>query len=133
MRLFFFGTLLTLLILSALAWSIQPRPKEDNKIPLVWVSDDNPARRDQVGLFNTMYPQCRLSLDPGNSGMEKVIVQSLGGVGPDLFDCYDGFQLSAYVKSGIAWNVTDELKRAGVDVQRDVWRAVDPNIVYNGH
>ena len=64
--------------------------------------------------------------------MQKVIVQSIGGVGPDIFDCYTGFQLSAYVKSGIAWDVTDELANAGIDPRADVWAAVHPIIFYEG-
>jgi multiple sugar transport system substrate-binding protein len=64
--------------------------------------------------------------------MEKVIVQSLGGVGPDLFDCYDGFQLSAYVKSGIAWDVTGELAQLGLDPRHGVWSAIFPDLWYDG-
>ena len=94
MKLLFAGTFVALVLLSMAAWRMQPEALAKGKTPLVWVSDDNPARRDQIALFNRLYPRYQLRLDPGNSGMEKVIVQSLGGVGPDLFDCYDGFQLS---------------------------------------
>lgn len=132
MKLFFAATLIALLILSAVAWRMQPRQVEDGKTVLIWTSDDNPARREQIDLFNRLHPEYLLRLDPNNSGMEKVIVQSLAGVGPDLFDCYDGYQLSAYVRSGIAWDVTEELKRAGVDVENDVWQAVHPNILHEG-
>ncbi len=96
------------------------------KTPLVWTSDDNPLRKQQIGLFNRLHPALSLSLDPANEGMEKVIVQSLAGVGPDLFDCRDASQLSAYVKAGIAWDVTDELAKLGIDVPRDVWPCVLP-------
>lgn len=119
--------------LSYIAWRLQPPPLAHGKVPLVWVSDDNPARRGQIDLFNRQYPHYSLRLDPSNSGMEKVIVQSIGGVGPDLFDCYDGFQLSAYVKSGIAWDVTDELRKRGLNIFRDVWPAIYPDITFEGH
>lgn len=132
MKLVFGGVFLGLILLSVVAWKIQPEPGAEGKIPLVWVSDDNPARREQIRLFNRLHPQYELRLDPTNTGMEKVIVQSLAGVGPDLFDCYDGFQLSAYVKSGIAWDVTEPLKQAGIDVYKDVWPAVHPNIIHEG-
>jgi multiple sugar transport system substrate-binding protein len=36
------------------------------------------------------------------------------------------------VKSGIAWDVTDELARARIDVRKDVWPAVHPNIICDG-
>jgi len=128
----FVGALAGLVMLSMVAWGIKPRPALDGRIPLTWVSDDNPARREQIAVFNELHPRYYLHLDPTNSGMEKVIVQTIGGVGPDLFDCYDGFQLSAYVKSGIAWDVTDELAAAGIDVRKDVWEAGAPNMIYEG-
>ncbi len=121
-----------LVLLTGVAQWIKPAPAPPGKTPLVWVSDDNPARREQIALFNRLHPEFDLRLDPSNTGMAKVIVQSIGGVGPDLFDCYDGFQLSAYVKSGIAWDVTDELRNAGIDVKKDVWKAVFPNILFEG-
>ena len=132
MKYVFAGALLLLMVLSVVAFLSQPQVAEEGKIPLTWVSDDNPARREQVRLFNELHPQCQLRLDPSNVGMEKVIVQSIGGVGPDIFDCYDGFQLTAYVKSGIAWDVTDELAKAGIDVARDVWAAAHPNCIAEG-
>jgi len=120
-----------LLCLSAVAWRIAPRDQYAGKTLLVWVSDDNPMRRDQIAPFNAMHPEYHLVLDPTNAGVEKVVVQSLGGVGPDLFDCYDPFQLSAYVRAGIAWDVTDELLARGVDVKNDTWEGVQPCAVYS--
>jgi len=98
MKYVFLLTFTGLILLSIVAWLIQPSRDTHGKIPLVWISDPNPARREQIALFNQLYPQYELKLDPSNSGMEKVIVQSLAGVGPDLFNAYDGSQLSAYVK-----------------------------------
>lgn len=121
-----------LLLLSVVAWKIQPAPGAEGKIPLVWVSDDNPVRRGQIALFNKLFPEYDLRLDPTPSGMEKVIVQCLAGVGPDLFDCYDGYQLAAYVRSGIAWDVTESLHRAGIDPARDVWKAAQPIFIQRG-
>jgi len=132
MKYVFAGALAVLLLLSGVAWLIQPRLAEEGKIPLVWVSDDNPAHREQIAVFNRLHPEFSLRLDPSNTGMQKVIVQCIGGVGPDLFDCYDGFQLSAYVKSGIAMDVTDELAAAGINVERDCWAAAHPTCIYEG-
>jgi len=130
MRAFFGLAFLALLLLSVVAWQIQPRPPE-GKTPLVWVSDDNPARRQQIALFNELHPSYDLRLDP-SAGMEKVILQCLAGVGPDLFDAFDPSQLDAYVRSGAAWDVTDELTKRGVDVRRDVWPAILPTGVRDG-
>lgn len=119
-------------MLSGVAYSIRPRDSYVGKTPLVWTSDDNPARREQVALFNKLHSEYILRLDPDNSTMEKVIVQSLGGVGPDLFDCYGAGMLSAFAKSGIAWDITDELVKRGIDVQNDCWSVAAPSAVYDG-
>ncbi len=103
-------------MLSVVAWRAQPPAAPAGKIPLTWVSDDNPLRTQQVALFNATHPSAALHVDPSNSDLEKVIVQSIGGVGPDLFDCFDGYQLTAYVRSGVALDVTDELRARGIDV-----------------
>lgn len=132
MKLFFASVFAILVVLSITAWQIQPNTEVKGKTSLLWVSDDNPARRDQITLFNKMYPEYNMTLDPSNTGMEKVIVQSLAGAGPDVFDCYNGFQLTAFVKSGIAWDVTDELTKRGVNIKKDVWPAIQPLIFLDG-
>ena len=132
MKYVFAGTLAALIALSVVAWWIQPRPATEGKAPLTWVSDDNPARREQIDLFNQLHPDYHLTLDPSNTGMQKVIVQCIGGVGPDIFDCYSAFQLSAYVRSGIAWDVTDEFAKAGIDVREMCWEAGLPIMVFEG-
>lgn len=123
MKAFFLVTLAILLLLSFVAQQTKPRPVDSSKTRLIWTSDDNPLRREQLEPFNALHPNVRLELDPGNSEIEKVIVQSLAGVGPDLFDCYAGYQLTAFVKAGIAWDVTDELRSQGIDL-KETWSTV---------
>ena len=84
MKYVFVGCVAVMSVLSVVAWVWRPRGGDDGRIELVWVSDDNPVRREQIELFNELYPQYRLRLDPQNAGMEKVIVQCLAGVGPQL-------------------------------------------------
>jgi len=132
MKSFFAIVFLGLLVLTGLARLIQPAPAPAGRIPLVWASDDNPTRRDQIALFNRTNPQYWLALDPLVPNTEKIVVQAIGGVGPDLFDCYSGAQLAGYVRSGVAWDITDRLKGMGIDVQRDLWRATDGNILRDG-
>jgi multiple sugar transport system substrate-binding protein len=121
-----------LLFASVAMWAMQPNLSEHGKTPLVWTTDDNPLRRGQVGLFNTEHPKLDLQIDPVNQDIEKVIVQSLAGVGPDLIDCRDANQLGAYVKAGIAWDVTDELKKHGIDLKTQVWPSMIPFCIYEG-
>lgn len=130
MRLFL-GVVLTALLLWA--WAMKAslvRPAVGQRTPLVWASDKNPLRDAQIDLFNALNRSCALYLDPDNQSMDKVIVQSMGGVGPDIFDSRDAAQLSAYVRAGIAWDVTDALAERGIDVPRDAWPASKPLCVF---
>ncbi|HWA82409.1 MAG TPA: extracellular solute-binding protein, partial [Fimbriimonadaceae bacterium] len=61
-----------------------------------------------------------------------VIVQSIGGVGPDIFDCFNPSQLSAYVRSGIAWDVGDELAKRGIDIRRDCFSGILNTAIFDG-
>ncbi len=130
----FFGVVLLFLVaLSCLVWSLRPRPDGSGRTQLLWVTDENPARAEQVALFNRLNPQHNLTIDPANSGLEKMIVQCVAGVGPDLFDCNDSFWLSAYVKSGIAWDLTEELAAVGIDVAKDTWPGTHSVCIHEGH
>jgi multiple sugar transport system substrate-binding protein len=133
MKAFFLITFCVLVLLSVVAWQIQPAPPE-GKIPLVWVSDDNPARREQISLFNDLHPNYDLRLDPraNQAGMEKVMLQCLAGVGPDLFDAYSPSELDAFVRSGVAWDVTEELAKRAIDMEKDVWPAILPTGIREG-
>ncbi len=110
--------------------SLLDRP-EHPPIQLTWCSDDNPVRREQIRLFNRLHPDYVVRLDPQNSQLEKVIVQSLAGVGPDLFDCYNGYALSVFVRSGIALDITDFCREKGFSPEDD-WPAVRPLILHDG-
>ncbi|MHB9037960.1 MAG: extracellular solute-binding protein [Armatimonadota bacterium] len=132
MRKFFTLTLCALLLMSIVAWRIGPKPLGDGRIPLLWVTDDNPARSEQVALFNNMNRRYHLKIDPANGGTEKVIVQSIAKVGPDMFDSSGQGQLSDYVKADIAWDITQELEKAGIDVNKAVWSLARPSVVYEG-
>jgi ABC-type glycerol-3-phosphate transport system substrate-binding protein len=121
-----------LVVLSIVAWRVQPLPAPPGLIPLVWVSDNNPLRTAQIALFNHTHPHVDLKLDPSNGDLEKVIVQSLGGVGPDVFDCGDGYQLTAYVRSGVALDVTETLRQRGINVARDTFPGIQPTGILDG-
>jgi multiple sugar transport system substrate-binding protein len=129
----FIGLLACLLVASAVAWSIMPGADPSGRTRLIWVSDDNPARQETMRLFNETHRDCVVSLDPVyKAGMEKVIVQSTGGVGPDIFDCYGNYQLASFVQADVAWDITDELKKVGIDVEKECWPAIIPTAVNNG-
>jgi hypothetical protein len=51
---------------------------------LAYLPNDAPTRRETIDLFNKLHPEYRVVLDRQIGSMEKVIVQSLAGVGPDM-------------------------------------------------
>lgn len=130
MKYVFLALTALLSILSGIAYVWRPAPPDD-RIQLVWATDDNPVRRAQLQAFNEQNPTYRVKIDPTPVGLEKVIVQCLAGVGADLIDAYDGFQLAAYVRSGIALDITEEMAIRGIDPD-DYWPALEPLYMLNG-
>jgi ABC-type glycerol-3-phosphate transport system substrate-binding protein len=126
MRVVFGAALVLLLVASFIAALITPKREKNGQTFLTWTVDDNECRQEQVLLFETQHPEIDIGIDASNMDSSKVIVQSIAGVGPDLFCCYSGTTLSAYVKAGVAWDVTDELKQRGVDVDGGLWNGADP-------
>ncbi|HEY3780361.1 MAG TPA: extracellular solute-binding protein [Fimbriimonadaceae bacterium] len=132
MRALFVGLLGALLLLSVVAWYFQPPTTVAGKTILIRVSDNNPLRQAQVDLFNKLNPTLQMELDPSDNGVDKVIVQSMGGVGPDLFDSFSPLQLSAYVQSDIAMDMTHELKKRGIDITKDCFKGMMSTCIYQG-
>lgn len=118
MRTFFISAIILFTALSFIAQWRKPQSSPAGKTMLTWVTDDNPARREQMALFREFCvakgrPDIDIKLDPTNAGMDKVVVQSVGGVGPDLFDMYERGQLVSYHDAGILEDLTDTANRRG--------------------
>lgn len=112
-RKFFMGVIVSLLLLSVAACWLIPREAEDGRTTLVWTTDPNPQRLPQVEWFNTLYPDCRLQIDPDNTDAMKVIVQSCAGMGPDIVGrVYEGV-LQSYHENGILMDLTEYADRMG--------------------
>lgn len=106
--------------LSGLAYIWTPKQDFGGKIPIVWVSDNNPVRAAQIEAFNRENPDLHLYLDYNNSGAQKVVLQCSSGVGPDLFD-YGDFDQQSYVEAGILWDVTEAADKMGFSVRKQGW------------
>lgn len=131
MKTFFVIILGALLALSFIAYKMRPARVEDGRLLLSYACPDFWAKHEQVALFNSLNPDVRVNIDPSDTAMQKVIVQCLAGVGPDLFNAYVAHQSSAYINAGIAWDVTDELAAAGVNVARDTWPTTHSYVIRN--
>ncbi|WP_157895120.1 extracellular solute-binding protein [Verrucomicrobium sp. GAS474] len=111
---------------------------------MVWATDDNPARVEQMTLFRQWYRDhyhalIDIRIDPSNAHPEKVIVQSVAGTGPDLFD-YEGptglqgsgtTGLQGFVESGVILDVTEAAAVGNFGPAR-FWPAARSSIEYLG-
>lgn len=122
---------LVLVALSVVASVWKPQASASGKTPLVWVSDNNPARSAQIAAFNEEHPDLELRLDYGNSGAQKIILQSASGVGPDLFD-FGEEQMESYVEAGILWDVTEAAKKMGFAASEVGWPGGVNTYMYQG-
>lgn len=114
MRAVFAVGFLALSVALAVLVATQPPVAPSHRTAVVWVSDENPLRKEQIGLFNRQRPDRFVVLDPNNGGLEKIIVQTLAGVGPDVFDCYTPYDLMAFVRAGIVEDIGPDLRKRGV-------------------
>ncbi len=85
----------------------------DWRISMTRVTDPHPKRRLELEAFNRWFPECYLRLDPSNTGVQKVIVQTCSGVGPSIVDVYGVHQLQMYVNAGILRDLTQDAKQMG--------------------
>lgn len=120
-----------LALLSVIAGALVPPRRDAKKVQLVWVSDPNPARKEQIAQFNEMFPDYQLRLDPNNSGSQKIIFQSAANFGPSVFDSYGSANLQNYVEAGVAADVTHLAREMGFDYTK-TFKAAWPSFVYQG-
>lgn len=111
--------------------TIGPSDLPERPIPLLWSSAPGSIRTRQIEAFNRRYPKHALALDAYVSSIDKVIVQCLAGVGPDIFDAINPFQLAAFVNSGVARDVTEAFAERGIRTD-DIWPAVAPYYMMDG-
>lgn len=128
---FLAALLATLIALSVVASFWKPKLTKDGKTTLSWVSDNNPARTAQINTFNEENPGLNLRLDYGNIGVQKIILQSTSGVGPDIFDFSDD-QMESYVEAGVLWDVTDAAQKMGFSGKEAGWPGGVDTYTYEG-
>ncbi len=120
-----------LLAWSVAAYRLSPDADGEGRVVLTWVSDDNPARRGTIELFERLNPDLRVVLDPANTGLEKIIVQCKGGIGPDVFNVYGRWQLLDYVRTGVPLPLDEYAGALGIDAGR-TWAEVLEEISVRG-
>jgi len=109
-------TVAVLAVLSVVAMILAPGADKSGQTVLKWATDPCPQREPQVDAFNKLNPDCRLEIDPDNSGVMKVVVQCSAHMGPDLIDHVTEETVQTYADSGILLDITDQAKRLGCGI-----------------
>ncbi|MBP8950742.1 MAG: sugar ABC transporter substrate-binding protein [Armatimonadetes bacterium] len=131
MKQLFLAMFLVLAILSVVAQVTKPSREFAGRTRIIWTTDDNPARQAQIDIFDQQFPHLKLTIDPANNDMSKIIVQTMAGIGPDVIDCYNRMQLHTYYQAGILEDITDWAKEAGTTP--DVcWESARENMMIEG-
>lgn len=104
--------------------------KLDGPVTIRWVVDPNPARKDQIALFERLHPHIRVNLDP-DAGSQKVLTQLAGRVYPDLFAIYDPATISVFARKGVLVDLGPLMKANGISI-KDFWPQLAPYITRQG-
>ena len=102
-----------LALLTVFAVTVLPEKTPPGKVPLIWVSDANPERYEQVDLFNSLNPDLHLTVDPGSWGVMKNVVQCSAGMGGDMIDAINESNIQTYQRAGILLDITEEARAMG--------------------
>jgi len=131
MKRLFVATFAVLAILSVLAQVTKPTREHEGRTQIIVTTDDNPARQEQIAIFDEMFPHLKMAIDPTNNDMSKIIVQTMAGIGPDVIDCYNRMQLYTYYQAGILADITEWAQEAGTTP--DIcWEACEENMMIEG-
>jgi len=97
-------------------------PSEEGRYTVIrWASDPNPARTEQIALFNRLYEdkKVRVVLDP-SADVQKILTQAAAGSGPDVFDIYSYATFALYESKGVMVKLNDFMQTAKLSLD-DFW------------
>jgi multiple sugar transport system substrate-binding protein len=122
MKYLFLACFLALVGASYATYTWQPDAQTDKPV-IYWVTDANPARREQVRLFGEWlaknnYPEIELRLDMANSDRTKKIIQGVSGVAGDVQDQGGGADMRYFRAIGLNTDVTDAARRLGFGLDK---------------
>ncbi|HMB00166.1 MAG TPA: sugar ABC transporter substrate-binding protein [Spirochaetota bacterium] len=100
--------------------------KETGKTKLTWVTDNNPARKRQIYLFEKKYPDIKIEPNYAIRKNPEVILTQLASGKPsfDLLDVHYPYLLRELASKGQLWDITGRLQKDGIDVN-DFWPQCD--------
>ncbi len=104
------------IILTAVLLSDCTGGKKSGKTTIVWVTDNNPARKRQIYLFEKMHPDIRLEPNYAIRNNPEVILTQLASGKPafDVLDVHFPYLLRELASKGQLLDITDRLKADGI-------------------
>jgi len=141
MKYIFLGTFLFLCAAAAGTYLTLPGTHSD--VPVIyWTTDRNPARIEQVDIFNRWMrekgyvteqgrPVTELRLDTGNREESKVIIQGVSGVAGDVIDTGSLPALQMRHAIGIASDLTEAARALGFSTD-NTYESIVPEITIDG-
>jgi len=135
MKHIFFITLVVLGIAS-FATAFYRRGIESEKPVIYWVTDQNPARLQQVAEFDrwlkaNQYPEMELRLDTANNDVSKKLIQGVSGVAGDIMDVLSDDTMPYLAEVGILMDVTEAARRMGFGPEK-TYSSVKPGLTFRG-
>lgn len=135
MRYLFFSIAILLIVASVITQMTLPDAR--SAVPVIyWVTDANPARQEQVRLFQAWlkkhnYPRMELRLDTANNDVSKELIQGVSGVAGDCIDIASGGGMRYFQSVGLLTDVTDSAKKMGFDPSH-TYPAIKTEITLDG-
>jgi len=133
MKFIFLGSFLLLSLSAVVTWRLSP--EGEHALPvLYWVTDDNPARVEQVATFRRWlavhHPdqQFELNVDAANVDGTKRIIECVSGDGDDVVDLFGGGEVRFFQQMGVLKDITDDARRLGFGPDQ-TWAALKAQIM----
>ncbi len=138
---YLFLVIFVLLVLASVAMHISAPVAQSDVPVLYWVTDGNPAREQQIELFNQWMirhgytasdgrPAFELRMDVINRDPSKMIIQGLSGMGGDILDLGPA-DVPYFQAMGLLHDITDDAVRLGFDTSH-TYKAIENDICING-
>ncbi len=99
-------------------------PSEHGRFQVVsYGSDYNPARINQLNIFNQYYrgQGIKAALVPGGSDMDAIITASAAQAAPDIIESYAPEDIRTFISKGIVRPLNGYLRSSGIDLDAITW------------
>ena len=140
MKYLFLIILILLVVASIGIYLSMPAAKSDVPV-LYWVTDGNPARKQQIEIFHQWMikrgyttddgrPACEMRIDVINRDRSKMVIQGLSGMGGDILDAVPG-DMPYFQALGLLEDVTELGLRLGFDPSH-TYKAIESDLCIDG-